>query len=223
MMRARHYDQRMRPSLRLAAVLGSAALVAACSGGSDEPVEGDADRGSETTAVTGTATEAGQGGCQDQVNNSAATADHEDPGTEMSYDGVPPASGVHWAEWEDLTVRVYEADERPEMGELVHSQEHGWTMVWYDETLADDEAAMAEVQAAADAVNAAGVTKVVFVPWTSDDGDAFPDDMHVAMSHWGGGEDETEYRQYCATVHPDAVLAFAERNPYTDSREPNAP
>lgn len=202
---------------------GCLVLLTACSGGSDDPVDGDADRGTEATTVAGTATEESQGGCQDQVNNAAATADHEDPGTDMNYEGVPPASGIHWGEWEDLTVRVYAADERPDMGELVHSQEHGWTFVWYDETIAGDETAMAAVDDAAAAVEESGQIKVAFMPWTEDDGDAFPDGMHVAMTHWSGGDDETEYRQYCASADGDAVLAFASRNPYTDSREPDAP
>ena len=174
----------------------------------------DADRGTEVTTVSGTATDEAQGGCADEVTNAAGGADHVDNGTEMYYAGVPPVSGSHWGQWPDITPQVYEADERPELGELVHSQEHGWTIVWYDESLADDDAAMADLQSASDAVNDAGAVKVVFVPWTADDGDAFPDDAQIAITHWSGADDdEREVRQFCATVNADAIIAFSERRP----------
>ena len=116
---------------------------------------------------------------------------------------------------DDITPQVYEVDERPELGKLVHSQEHGWTIVWYDESLADDDAAMAELQAASDTVNDAGAVKVVFVPWTDDDGDAFPDDANDRDDALDGQPDgdELEVRQFCATINADAVLAFSERDP----------
>lgn len=207
-------------------LVASTALVLSGCGGSDDDGSGqgaDADRGSETTTVPGTATDEATGGCADEVTNSAGGADHVDNGTEMSYEGVPPVSGAHWSQWPDITPQVYQAEERPELGELVHSQEHGWTIVWYDESLADDDAAMADLQAASDAVNDADAVKVVFVPWTSDDGDAFPDNAQIAITHWTGGDDALEIRQFCSGVSADAILAFSERNPYTDSNEPNAP
>ena len=199
--------------------------LSACGGSDDEPTEGDADRGTEATTVTGTATDEAAGGCADEVTNAAAEAGHVDNGTTMNYEGVPPVSGVHWGQWPDITPQVYEADERPELGELVHSQEHGWTIVWYDESLADDDAAMADIQTASDAVNDAGAVKVVFVPWGSDDGDAFPDDAQIAITHWtlNADGDELEVRQFCSSVNAEAIVAFSERNPYSASREPNAP
>ena len=224
---ARRDDYDLRMPLRAWSLFAaSAALVlAACSGSDDEPVDADADRGSETTTTAATATDDAAGGCADEVTNAAATAEHVDNGNPMNFEGVPPVSGVHWGQWPDLTPQVYEADERPELGELVHSHEHGWTIVWYDESLADDDDAMADLQAASDAVNDAGAVKVVFVPWTEDDGDAFPDDSAIAMTHWTLAADgeELEVRQFCSGVSADAVLAFSARNPYSSSREPNAP
>jgi hypothetical protein len=219
-----HYDLRM-PVRAWSLFAASAALALTACSGSDSPADAAADRGTETTPVSGTATDEANGGCADEVTNKAATAGHEKNGTEMNYEVVPPVSGLHWEQWDDLTQQVYEVDERPELGKLVHSQEHGWTIVWYAESLADDDAAMAELQAASDTVNDAGAVKVVFVPWTEDDGDAFPDDATIAMTHWTGSAngDELEVRQFCTTINADAVLAFSERNPYTNSREPNAP
>jgi hypothetical protein len=183
----------------------------------------DAQRGTQVTTHTGTGTDGNAGGCQDEVSNRAAPPAHVTPGTAMTYTGVPPVSGTHWAQWPDITKTVYVADERPQLGELVHSQEHGWTIVWYDESIAGDDAAMAQLRDVAGQVDAADLSKVVFVPWTSDDGDPFPDGMHVALTHWGVEDDGTEWRQFCATPSLAAVVAFASRHPTSDSREPDAP
>jgi hypothetical protein len=220
--RAERPASRLRRSWSL--VAGAALLsLAACSGSDGESNDPDADRGTEVTTNSGTGTDEAQGGCADEVTNAAATAGHVDNGTAMDYEGVPPVSGLHWGQWPEITPQVYESDERPDVGELVHSQEHGWTIVWYDEALGDDDAAMAELQAASDEVNDAGAVKVVFVPWSSDDGDAFPDDAQVAITHWTGPDDEREVRQFCASANAEAIAAFSERWPYDDSREPDAP
>lgn len=218
-----NYDPCMALRTWAMAAASSALVVAACGGGSDDGGDADADRGTEVTTVDGTGTDEALGGCADEVTNGAGGSDHVDNGTDMAYEGVPPVSGSHWAQWPDITPQVFEADERPSLGELVHSLEHGWTIVWYDEALADDDAAMAAIQGASDEVNDAGAVKVVFVPWGSDDGDAFPDDAQVAITHWTGPDDEREVRQFCAEANADAIVAFTERWPYTDSREPNAP
>ncbi len=136
---------------------------------------------------------------------------------------MPPVSGDHWTTWQDISKPVYQEEERPELTELVHSPEHGWTIVWYDDSGASDEAAMAQVAEAADAVQGAGAVKVVFMPWVGADGEVFPNGTHVAMTHWGNTDDGVEHRQFCAQPVATAILAFVERNPYTDSREPDAP
>ena len=42
--------------------------------------------------------------------------------------------------------------------------------------------------------------------------------MHVAMSHWGA---ENGYVQTCGAVSGEAINAFMDSYPYTDSPEPN--
>jgi hypothetical protein len=67
------------------------------------------------------------------------------------------------------------------------------------------------------------------VPWTSEDGKAFPKGQHVALTHWSvGGAGETDPSkqvgvwQYCSDVSGAALETFMEDYPYMDSPEPNA-
>ena len=214
------------PSRRILAPLLAAGLcVSACGApsGEGDGSGSDAGRGRDVTTVDGTATSAAAGGCTDEVDNAAAPVSHVESGTDMSYAGVPPVSGAHWLQYPDISKTVYPADERPPLGQLVHSQEHGWTMVWYDDSIACDGPAMAGLTDVATEVAAANPAKVVFVPWTSLDGDAFSGGAHLAITHWDARGDGIEYRQFCAAPNADAVLAFSMRHPSTDSSEPAAP
>ena len=46
--------------------------------------------------------------------------------------------------------KLYTADDRPELETLVHNLEHGYTILWYDETVAADDDAMTSSRAIAD-------------------------------------------------------------------------
>ncbi len=204
--------------------LGLCLVVAGCSSsGGGNGDDADAARGADQAVDDRSSTGADQGGCTGDQSNRAAGPLHVDPGTAMSYAGTPPVSGKHWGQWPDLTKALYVAAERPELGQLVHSQEHGWTMVWYDESIASDEKAMQTLRAFAAEVDDADLTKVVVVPWTGADGDAFPGGAHVAFTHWGNEDDGTEWRQFCATPSAAALVAFSARHPSSESREPNGP
>jgi hypothetical protein len=206
----------LRRALDAPALCFTALLLAACGSGTGGDGSGaDADRGEESP-VSGTAT----GSCADVTVATASGYDHVDPGTDMDYEGVPPVSGKHWGEWGDLAARaVFQTEERPDLGELVHNQEHGWTLVWYDETIDPTE-----LESVAAEVADSGVQKISFVPWTEDDGPAFPEDTHVALTHWGYEADPgEEYRQFCTAPEAASILAFTERYPASNSREPNAP
>ena len=217
------YRRSVATALALVGLLGVVSCGGSANGLSNDGGGADAGRGAKQSTLSGTATPAGQGGCSDDVSNPAAPAAHVAPGTTMSYAGVPPVSGAHWAEWPEISKTVYVADERPDLGQLVHAQEHGWTIVWYDESVADDDSAMADLKAEAAQISDAHAAKVVFMPWTSDDGDAFPGGAHVAITHWAASHGGREWRQFCATPSADAVHAFLERHPVSDSNEPNAP
>jgi hypothetical protein len=55
---------------------------------------------------------------------------HVSAGTDVDYQHMPPSGGPHYDDW--VTGGFYEPGERPRLGELVHSLEHGAVVVWYD-------------------------------------------------------------------------------------------
>ena len=107
----------------------------------------------------------------------------------MSYPDAPPAFGSHWNMWDTMDRKLYTDSDRPELGELVHNLEHGFTILWYDETIADNSEKMDELRGIASKLQ--GTTdlrdKFKAVPWTSADGEAFPEGQHVAFTHWSVG------------------------------------
>ena len=171
--------------------------------------------------------------CQDVTTKDATgNQDHVEPGTAIPYEDAPPAFGTHYNVWDTIDRKFYTAEDRPDLGELVHNLEHGFTILWYDETIAQDDKAMGELEAIAakfDTDDDNYRNKFKVVPWTSDDesGATFPDGQHIALTHWSasGGEDgstQVGVWQYCSGVSGAAVGQFVTDYPYTDSPEPNA-
>ena len=87
----------------------------------------------------------------------------------------------------------------------MHNLEHGYSLLWYDATIADDSDQLAVVQAIAAKYEGTKLTdKFIALPWTSEDGKAFPKGTHVALTHWSAGGDPTDVSkqqgvwQYCA-------------------------
>ena len=174
--------------------------------------------------------------CQDiETKKADGNQDHVPVGQQVEYSTAPPAFGAHWNEAgvapAPFTRKLY-TDDRPELESLVHNLEHGYTILWYDESIADDGAQMDLIEAIADKY--AGDSgdmrdKFIAAPWTSEDGDAFPDDQHIAFTHWSvGGEGETAADkqqgifQYCSEVSGEALDSFMDEYPYFDSPEPDA-
>jgi hypothetical protein len=144
---------------------------------------------------------------------------------QIEYDDAPPAFGPHWDQPETIEDRFYTADGRPEVEALVHNLEHGFTILWYDETAADDETMLGEVQAIADRLDDSDTNnRLSFkaAPWTSDDGGDFPKGQHIAFTHWSAGEDGQAQGiwQYCSEPSGEALQDFMRQYPYTDAPEP---
>ncbi|MEJ7794755.1 MAG: DUF3105 domain-containing protein [Nocardioides sp.] len=172
--------------------------------------------------------------CDDIVTEPASgNAEHVPTNEQVAYEESPPAFGSHWNEAgvapATFERKFYAAEDRPELESLVHNLEHGYTILWYDETIAADDAAVTEIRglAAKFADSDNQRSKFIAAPWTAEDGDAFPDDMHVAFSHWSVGGDGPEGEQsgawqYCSETSGEALNDFMTEYPYTDSPEPSA-
>jgi hypothetical protein len=175
--------------------------------------------------------------CQDIITEPAdGNANHVDTGTPVTYTDSPPAFGPHWNEVgvapAPFERKFYTANDRPELESLVHNLEHGYTILWYDETIANDSEQLNIVEGIADQFPSDENNfrfKFKAVPWTSEDGEPFPDGQHVAINHWSaGGSGETDPStqlgvwQYCSEPSGAALEAFMTEYPYTDSPEPDA-
>lgn len=155
--------------------------------------------------------------------------DHVEPGTPIQYKDSPPAFGQHYNVWDGIDRKLYSESDRPDVGELVHNLEHGYTILWYDETVAASDAMMDDLRGIASKKSSTTNLRDKFkaVPWTSEDGDPFPSGQHVAMTHWsvggvdaGEGGEQVGVFQYCAAPSGEALEEFMEQYPYMDSPEP---
>lgn len=173
--------------------------------------------------------------CQEVTTKPAnGNQEHVPDGTQVTYEEAPPAFGSHWNN-EDaparMSAKVWKEGDRPELEALVHNLEHGFTIVWYDETIADDSSAMTELEAVGKKFPGTTNLRYKFyaAPWTSEDGEAFPDGQHIAITHWSaGGAGQTDPSlqkgvwQYCSEFSGEALDDFMVEYPYLDSPEPNA-
>jgi hypothetical protein len=168
---------------------------------------------------------------------------HVPTGTNVVYTTAPPAFGSHWNEGSGpnqapapFNRKYYTDKDRPELESLVHNLEHGYTILWYDDSIADDADELNVINGIADKFRSDDNNlrlKFIAAPWMSADekeeGDKgkFPDGMHVAFSHWsigGSGESDTSKQvgvfQYCSKPSGEALKDFMLEYPYTDSPEP---
>jgi Protein of unknown function (DUF3105) len=157
---------------------------------------------------------------------------HLPDGTPVDYPDSPPAFGEHYIDPDPMARKFYTDQDRPALGTLVHNEEHGYTILWYDDTVAANSDEVSQIRAIADKF--AGTSdfrdKFKAVPWTADDGKPFPDGQHVALTHWSvGGTDQAASGnakqvgvwQYCSSVSGAALKTFMLDYPFSDSPEPN--
>lgn len=162
---------------------------------------------------------------------------HVPTGTPVTYTTVPPAFGPHWNEAGVAPVamgkKFYAWSERPPLEALVHNLEHGYTIIWYDQTVDKDSTEIAQLRAIASKFPGSGNMryKMKVVPWlpTDEGGKKLPDGKHIAFTHWSaGGEGQTDPSkqvgifQYCSSMSGAALKDFMTKYPYTDSPEPAA-
>jgi hypothetical protein len=169
--------------------------------------------------------------CQDRTTEKATgNNDHRTEGQPIGYDQAPPAMGPHWPQFlvGNQIRSFWSADDRPPLERLVHSLEHGHTILWYDETVADDEAALEELEGLAARAHAETAGKFMAAPWSEADGEPFPDGTHLALTHWsvnqtaGDTSDDVGVWQYCGELSGEVVQEFVDDFPPSDAPEPNA-
>lgn len=162
------------------------------------------------------------------------SGDHVPSAQQVTYEDAPPAFGSHWNEAglapAPITDRYYTADSRPELESLVHNLEHGYTILWYDETAADDSGEIAAIKAMAATLDANDTNqrlKFKATPWTEADteetGKGFPKGQHIAFTHWRNDAAASKSYgvwQYCSEASGAALKDFMEKYPFTDSPEP---
>jgi len=190
---------------------------------------------SDSRALASIGVPAADSGCQDIKTKSATgSGQHRPIGEKVLYEDSPPAFGPHWENYLTPTEvrKFYTDDDRPEVERLVHSLEHGWTVLWYDDTIAEDSAAVDDLRAIAGKFPDAGAAdqKLIIAPWTADDGGKdFPGNTHLALTHWsmggtnGNPDGQRGVWEYCGKVSGQEVADFMADYPSTDSPEPNAP
>jgi hypothetical protein len=183
------------------------------------------------TAIGQAAAAAGCGSIQ-EADASGQGQHTTDP---VDYAVVPPPFGAHNPTPDQSGKHFYTADDRPPVEVLVHNEEHGWTIVWYDESIADNGSQMKLLQATAgkfDALGDAFTSHLIIAPWTKEDGDGkqIPGGKHIAFTHWSIHQpnfDASKFKQdpswgesqYCDSFSGDALSTFMKKFPYDDAPE----
>lgn len=190
----------------------------------DEPHEVTVDDSPATPSVS-----ASQPACGPIRQEAVDASKHVDDGS-IDYDAAPPSFGDHRSWWDYYAGNFYQIEDRPAVAVLVHNLEHGYNILWYDAAVADDSAALAQVQELAENYSGARRdpdTALIAAPWTSADGGPFPGGMHYALTHWyadaddptGSRADEIGYTRYCRALSASAVERWMQDYPLEDAPE----
>lgn len=146
--------------------------------------------------------------------------------TPITYPDAPPAFGAHRPQAASFERNYYTAADRPEVAELVHNLEHGYVIAWYDDTLAEDKDQLDQLKAIANKFKDAN-TRFIVAPWTGDDGKAFPEGKHLALTRWSADAkdpgDQSKQRgnwQYCGKTSGAVISDFVAKWPNAESPEP---
>ena len=169
-------------------------------------------------------------GCRPIMKKKATgNQQHKPEGTTITYPDAPPAFGPHYPVTAPFERKFYTTKDRPQLEYVVHNLEHGYSLLWYDATIAKDPKQLDVVKAIAKKYEGTKLTdKFIALPWTSKDGKAFPGGTHVALTHWSAGGDVSDPSkqqgvwQYCAKPSGSVVSTFVKDYPYSDSPEPGA-
>ncbi|MCX6397026.1 MAG: DUF3105 domain-containing protein [Propionibacteriales bacterium] len=173
-------------------------------------------------SIGASATAAGCNPIESKPNTSKAQHIDDAP---ITYADAPPAFGNHRSVPATFSRFFYEAGDRPEVATLVHNLEHGYTIAWYDETLAKDSGQLDELKTIAEKYNL-NKERFIAAPWLPTDGAAFPDGKHLALTRWsadasnpGDVAKQAGNWQYCSSVSGTVAEDFFKKWPNEQSPE----
>ncbi len=141
---------------------------------------------------------ASEAGCSDVASLPDKGAGHVGPNTDqpnvnrVDYDEAPPGSGNHFFQPMPNSPRFYSRDDAPPVERLVHNQEHGYVIAWYD-----TEATAAQIENLR-LISRNIDRKFIVAPYTRG---VFADGKHIAISAW-------RHSQLCDQVSGRAVQNF---------------
>lgn len=186
----------------------------------------------KNTAIAETGMAMSAAGCDAPTTEKASgNQDHQPDGTAIKYAQSPPSNGSHYQTWAEFGKTFYDASDRPPVGNLVHNLEHGYTILWYNDTIAGDSDQMEQIERIAKGkLPEVANGKFIAAPFHASDGAAWPAGKNIAFSHWGGPTDtsteekfassQSGHRQFCTSVSGEALSKFIEKYPASDSPEP---
>lgn len=215
-------EQRARERRRTALIVGAAVLVGGglVAAAAVPLVRQSLDNpASKDWAAFGVA--AGSASCDEVVAEpQSGSADHRPDGEVIAYDPVPPASGSHWSLPAPFGRKFYTPQDTPEVERLVHNLEHGYSILWYDPAVLDEqEQTLRELAAKVgedEEVAEETAGKFIVAPWDPARGE-LPEGKAYALTHWGA---EQGFRQYCGDLSGEVVRDFVVAHPTSDSPEP---
>lgn len=145
--------------------------------------------------------------------------------TQVKYDTVPPSSGQHFAAPAFPNRQFYTKDDRPKMENLVHNLEHGYSILWYDGTVTEEE--VAQLRAIAREANDTEQAKEKFIVSAWDEAyGKLPEGKRFALSHWSADpkdlKKQSGHRVLCGALSGEVVQKFITDNPLTEAPEAGA-
>jgi Protein of unknown function (DUF3105) len=161
----------------------------------------------------------------DAITNDAAvgTLDHRPDGEKILYSVSPPSSGPHYAVWAPFDKKFYSTSDRPPVENLVHNLEHGYTILWYKDTLPKDQIDQIE-RIAKSKLPETSNGRFIAAPYKQSEGKGWPEGKNLAFAHWSAPDAAQKsfgHRQFCGSVSGDALKQFIEKYPALDAQEPN--
>ena len=100
----------------------------------------------------------------------------------------------------------------------MHSEEHGHTILWYDETVKPGTQAYKDVESISKKFSVEQY--FMAAPWKTSDGGSFPSGKHIAMTHWTGPNNQKGVTQYCGQPSGAVVKKFTDSYTPDDAPEP---